>query len=210
MKKQKISIIYGGNPEGKCRRVYESILNKLKDEDLSIIDLTKSTANFELPKGYKSERDEKVIEYSRILKESDLLIFVYPLQWFNVPMKLKGFIDSSLWPKEAFSFKDKAYFRNGYFRGKKSIVVYTQGGGEWLHMLYMRSGLMAVKYPLKMSGVDKVYCYHIDNLNRSGFKEEDFEKKVSELSEKVYKEHIKSVVDNRLNPKDNLRTIVKG
>lgn len=40
MKNQKITIIYGGNKHGKCRIFYESILGKLKNEDLSVIDLT--------------------------------------------------------------------------------------------------------------------------------------------------------------------------
>ncbi|UPQ85119.1 NAD(P)H-dependent oxidoreductase [Ignavigranum ruoffiae] len=185
-----ISLIYGGETNGVSKRVFNSIKQSLekKEQDLQVVDLSEESLNLSLEQGYQTERDPRMVEIQDQLKQSDTLIFVYPLYWLNVPMRLKGFIDSVLWPNEAFSFKKKDYYHNGYWRGKKAFLIYTLGGPEWLHKIYRSSGLMAVKYPLKFSGVMKVKHYFIENINSSKVTEEKINHQIAKISEKLTKQ----------------------
>lgn len=182
-----ISLIYGGETNGVSRQVFQGVREALekKPSNLNVIDLSQEPINLSLAQGYKTQRDDRVIELQNQLEASDTLIFVYPLYWLNVPMRLKGFIDNILWPNHAFSFKKKAYYRNGYWRGKKAFLIYTLGGPEWLHKFYRSSGLMAVKYPLKFSGVQQVKHYFIENINSSKMTEEKVGQKINRICKKL-------------------------
>lgn len=46
--------------------------------------------------------DELVTKYQKILKESDEVIFIFPIWWNNVPAMLKGFIDKVFIKEFAF------------------------------------------------------------------------------------------------------------
>lgn len=189
---KKVLVIYGGRKKGRTRKIYDDLLDKLNNKEVSLdtIDLSNDEIDLNIEEGYKTDRNKGLLEYSKKLRESNLLVFIYPLYWFNMPMKLKGFIDSCFWVDEAFSFKKKAYFNKGYFKGKEAIVIYTEGGSDLFHRLYLRSGYRTLRYPLKFAGINKVSPYYLDNLNRSNFKMEDFNIKSDNLLNKIIAKHI--------------------
>lgn len=182
-----ISIIYGGNQSGTCFDLYQSVLKELDHLDLQIFNLQRMNLQFVLERGYNSEITNQQQDVINTLNQSDILIFIYPLYWFNVPPIMKSFIDNSFWPEYAFSFKRKQYFKKGLWKGKKAIILYTQGGPEILHRLKKRMGYHVLKYPLNLSGIYNISTYHLDNLNRSKNKKENIVEKTNQITKKVVK-----------------------
>lgn len=180
-----ISIIYGGNQSGVCFELYQAILKKLDKIDLHIFNLQQMDLPLILENGYYSEPTKQQKHIINTLSESETLIFIYPLYWFNVPPLLKSFIDQAFWPENAFSFKNKQYFKKGLWRGKKAIILYTQGGPEIFHKLKKRMGYYVLKYPLNLARIDKITTYHLDNLNRSKNTKEITNNKINQLTRKL-------------------------
>ena len=91
----------------------------------------------------------------------------------------------TFWPNEAFSFKNKQYYKNGLWKDKKAIVIYTIGGSEWFNLLNLNLGYRVLKYPLNLVGISNIKKFYIDQLNRSN--KQSVNKKVNSLVEKVMK-----------------------
>ncbi|MFU0761294.1 NAD(P)H-dependent oxidoreductase [Staphylococcus pasteuri] len=134
-----ISLIYAGNEKGKCHEVFQNVEQLLSKYEYRKFNLQndKNELN-ELTCGYHTEMSDYQIKSIDTLNQSELLIFIYPLYWLNVPMILKGFIDMTFWPEHAFSFKKKQYFKNGLWKDKKAIIIYTLGGANG--SIYYRVG----------------------------------------------------------------------
>ena len=92
---------------------------KMKKE-YQIIDLNKE--NFdpvlreeELSLYSKGEfKDDLVKKYQMMLKDSDELVFIFPIWWFDLPAILKGFIDKVM-------LKNYAYIEGKY--GLKGLLI---------------------------------------------------------------------------------------
>lgn len=67
--------------------------------------------------------DELVAKYQKILKESDEIIFIFPIWWNNVPAMLKGFIDK-VFIKD-FAFKEENGRPKGLLTNIKSGLLIT-------------------------------------------------------------------------------------
>ncbi|WP_301420931.1 NAD(P)H-dependent oxidoreductase [Mammaliicoccus lentus] len=161
--------------------LYEHALKQTK----LFIDLEQMNLPLILENGYHSTVTDEHQEILNKLEQSDTLIFIYPLYWFNVTPIMKSFIDLAFWPEYAFSFKKKLYFRKGLWKGKKAIIVYTQGGPEVFHRMQKRMGYHVLKYPLNLSGIYTISTYHIDNLNRSRNKNKTMDKVIDDITLKV-------------------------
>ncbi|MBC2329823.1 NAD(P)H-dependent oxidoreductase [Listeria swaminathanii] len=127
-----------------------------------------------LPEGYRTEQTAEMIALKQDVRSADLLLFSYPVWWFNVPAVLKGVIDHLFWRGESYSFKDKKYFFTGPWRKKRARLIYTIGGMELQHRLFARPALTALRYPLWMSGVLSVKATAIDRLDLSIRKSDDY------------------------------------
>ena len=70
----------------------------LKKKDYQIIDLNKDQFNPVLNESDLSlyskgqSRDQLVNQYQKMLSDSDELVFIFPVWWFDVPDILKGFL----------------------------------------------------------------------------------------------------------------------
>ena len=67
--------------------------------------------------------DELVTKYQKILKDTDEIIFVFPIWWNNVPAMLKGFFDK-VFIKE-FAFTEENNRPKGLLTNIKSGLVIT-------------------------------------------------------------------------------------
>ncbi|EHJ08028.1 NAD(P)H-dependent oxidoreductase [Staphylococcus simiae] len=182
-----ISIIYGGNQTGVCFDLYQSILASIDNDDIHVFNLQQAHLPLILQNGYHTELTNQHKNMLTILNQSDTLLFIYPLYWFNVPPILKSFIDHAFWPEHSFSFKHKLYFKKGMWKNKKAIILYTQGGPEILHRFKRRMGYHVLKYPLNLSGIYKITTLHIDNLNRSSNTEKNIATKIKQVTMKTIK-----------------------
>lgn len=107
-----ISLIYGGNQKGVGFDIYNKLKEELCNKKLEIFNLQEMVGDIPiLSEGYNSEISEAQFRNTEIIDNSNMLIFIYPIYWLNVPMLLKGFIDSTFWPNKAFSFNNKQYFK---------------------------------------------------------------------------------------------------
>ncbi len=62
------------------------------------------------------------------IRNSDILIFIYPIWWFNMPAILKGYIDRVFSYGFAYALNDKGPY--GLLTDKKVILINTTGGAE--------------------------------------------------------------------------------
>ncbi|WP_251521799.1 MULTISPECIES: NAD(P)H-dependent oxidoreductase [Staphylococcus] len=183
-----ISIIYAGNRDGVCAELFKNIRTHINfSQTVNVIDLQCNQYDFRLTQGYHQPLSETWKQHIQIMEQSDTLIFIYPLYWFNMPMLLKGFVDTTFWPDYAFSFKDKKFLKNGLWKDKKAIIIYTLGGSEWFHRLNKRLGYRVLKYPLNISGIFDITTFYIDNLNRSATHSTHVQKRINTITHKVTK-----------------------
>ncbi|WP_436862883.1 NAD(P)H-dependent oxidoreductase [Staphylococcus caeli] len=182
-----ISVIYGGNQSGVCYDVYQNVIQKLPENKIYNINLQQTDMAFFLSNGYHTPLTPQQENMVHQIEDSTTLIFIYPLYWFNVPAVLKSFIDQTFWPERAFSFKKKQYFKKGLWKGKKVIIIYTQGGPEIFHKLKGNLGYKVMKYPLNLFGIYDISVLHVDNLNRSNTTPEKVNKDVQTVTAKVEK-----------------------
>ncbi|EDO1182929.1 flavodoxin family protein [Listeria innocua] len=138
-----------------------------------------------LPEGYRTEQTAEMTNLKQDASSADLLLFAYPVWWFNVPAVLKGVIDHLFWRGESYSFKDKKYLLTGPWRKKRARLIYTIGGMELQHRLFARPALTALRYPLWMSGVLSVKTTSIDRLDLSIRKSNEYyDKKIARAAKK--------------------------
>ncbi|EQC0678486.1 NAD(P)H-dependent oxidoreductase [Listeria innocua] len=138
-----------------------------------------------LPEGYRTEQTTEMTNLKQDASSADLLLFAYPVWWFNVPAVLKGVIDHLFWRGESYSFKDKKYLLTGPWRKKRARLIYTIGGMELQHRLFARPALTALRYPLWMSGVLSVRATSIDRLDLSIRKSSEYyDKKIIRAAKK--------------------------
>lgn len=89
-------------------------------------------------------------EHSKLL-EADLVIFQFPMYWFNVPGIMKGWFDRVL--TQGFAFSMQNMYDNGMFKDKKAMLSFTTGGPESMYLPDGINGdINVLLYPLQ-SGV---------------------------------------------------------
>ncbi|XP_028812446.1 NAD(P)H dehydrogenase [quinone] 1 [Denticeps clupeoides] len=75
---------------------------------------------------------EDITAEQQKVKEADLIIFQFPLYWFNVPAILKGWIDRVF--AQGFAFSLQNMYDNGIFKAKKAILSFTTEGMESMYL----------------------------------------------------------------------------
>ncbi|EGP8473120.1 flavodoxin family protein, partial [Listeria monocytogenes] len=165
-----VAIIGDPREKGTSRDLFQKYLSFFQEHptiEVKIYDIRELAFDPNLPEGYRTEQTPEIIALKNDVHSADLLLFSYPVWWFNVPAVLKGVIDHLFWRGESYSFKDKKYFLTGPWRKKRARLIYTIGGMEIQHRLFGRPALTALRYPLWMSGVFSVKVTSIDRLDLS-------------------------------------------
>jgi NAD(P)H dehydrogenase (quinone) len=71
---------------------------------------------------------KKVEDEQRLIREADVLIFIYPIWWFGMPAILKGYIDRVF--TEGFAFSMDGERLAGLLQGKRVIIMNTTGASR--------------------------------------------------------------------------------
>ncbi|MDT0018311.1 NAD(P)H-dependent oxidoreductase [Listeria swaminathanii] len=172
-----VAIIGDPREKGTSRDMFQKYLAFFQGHptiEVKTYDVRELAFDPNLPEGYRTEQTAEMIALKQDVRSADLLLFSYPVWWFNVPAVLKGVIDHLFWRGESYSFKDKKYFFTGPWRKKRARLIYTIGGMELQHRLFARPALTALRYPLWMSGVLSVKATAIDRLDLSIRKSDDY------------------------------------
>jgi len=77
-------------------------------------------------------------DFQEKIKNSENLIFIYPLWWNSMPAILKGFFDKVFTPGFGYKF-GKYGIPIPFLKGKKSILFVTQGGPKFFYDLILKN-----------------------------------------------------------------------
>ncbi|XP_072516229.1 NAD(P)H dehydrogenase [quinone] 1-like [Salminus brasiliensis] len=82
---------------------------------------------------WKEDRlsDDIKAEHNKV-SQADLIIFQFPMYWFNVPGIMKGWFDRVL--TQGFAFTLQNMYDNGIFKDKKAMLSFTTGGTESMYL----------------------------------------------------------------------------
>lgn len=124
----------------------------------------------------KGESDDKLVKkYQSILKESNEIVFIFPIWWNNVPAMLKGFFDK-VFIKE-FAFKEENNRPKGNLNHiKKGILISTSESDTE----YIKSELgnpienTIIKSTLNICGIENVKWINHNLANDNESDKEQF------------------------------------
>jgi len=68
-----------------------------------------------------------------LVMESDLIIFQFPLWWFSMPAIMRSWIEKVFTFDFAYQGREKRWFSNGPFKGKRAMLSFTTSGSERIY-----------------------------------------------------------------------------
>ncbi len=121
---------------------------EITGKDFNVIDLNADKFNPVLEEkdlatfGVGESSDNLVGQYQQLISNSDELVFIFPVWWYDAPAILKGFIDKVM--LKDFAYLDTKFGLKGLLTHiKKTTVITTSGGPTW--------------YIKKNNGIEKVF-----------------------------------------------------
>lgn len=75
---------------------------------------------------------EDIVAEQWKVKESEFIIFQFPLYWFSVPAIMKGWMDRVL--TQGFAFSLEKIYNNGVFKDKKAMLSFTTGATQTMFL----------------------------------------------------------------------------
>lgn len=130
------------------KAIMDQVINKLRarNKDYQIIDLNKD--NFDpvlresdlalFSKGKTS--DEMVTRYQKMLLQSDELILIFPVWWYDTPAILKGFFDKVMLKNYAY-IETKSGLKGQLTHIRKTTVITTSEFPTW-YLIFLAGNLI--------------------------------------------------------------------
>ncbi|MDF2379221.1 MAG: NAD(P)H-dependent oxidoreductase [Candidatus Gracilibacteria bacterium] len=185
-------------------RITETL--KKKRKDFEVIDLYKQNFSACLsPVEYNRirerihETDKDVLKMQEKIKKAKTLIFIYPTWWYNMPGRLKGFMDRVFTPGFAYNFKPvpswqlwganilsfipglrylmQPYSANGHLRDKKALIFRTYGGPALGRRVFGNGAHKVLEQNiLRFCGLTNITTHELYNIDKREFSESDHKK----------------------------------
>lgn len=94
--------------------------------------------------GYKKRigLEPDLLEAIEKIKRADHIVWVFPMWWYALPARMKGFIDRVFLPGIAFKFEEGSSFPKQLFKGKTARVIVTADTPSWYNKFWMRNPIM--------------------------------------------------------------------
>ncbi|GAX01567.1 NAD(P)H-dependent oxidoreductase [Secundilactobacillus silagei] len=132
------TIIYSHPYTGSLNHaIFEGLINKFKanGDQYQVIDLyadhfdpVMTTEQLRLYSAGQTD-DQLVLKYQEMLKQTDELIFVFPIWWYDLPAMLKGFIDKVMTLYTAYA-ENADGMLTGLLTNIRKTTLITTGGQE--------------------------------------------------------------------------------
>jgi putative NADPH-quinone reductase len=198
--------------------VLKEVISSLESKKIAYrkIDLYQDKFNPSMPpEEWAEERlGEDVKKYQKMIKESERLIFIYPVWWYNSPAMMKGFFDRVFTSGFAYNFRKeplwmkiaKNLFRwflsvrmfypiiqfflpvDQHLRGKKALVINTYGGDESGFRVYGHAPqYTADRAVLEFCGIKPVYRVNWFNTRHKKEIPETVKREIGSKIEKLLK-----------------------
>jgi NAD(P)H dehydrogenase (quinone) len=121
--------------------------------------------------------DPMVERHAGIVKDAEVLIFVYPTWWSTMPAILKGWLERVMVPGVGFVFDEKQRVRPGLTNIRRLVGISTYGAPRWyvaaLHDNGRRTLMRALRLNMgRLARRTWLGLYDIDNSTpetRTGF-----------------------------------------
>ncbi len=133
------------NRKGHCAEILREVLGRLnaRKAKYEVLDLYKMKYNpvISLNELYTAGNRNISMENLKIqekIKNTDRLIFIYPVWWNSMPAILKGFFDRVLTPSFAYRFSSRG-IPHGLLKGKKAAVFITSASSRAVSFIFLRS-----------------------------------------------------------------------
>lgn len=94
----------------------------------------------------------EILRYMEMVKNSEILVFVYPTWWSGLPAQLKGWMERVLVAGVAFRFNDKNRVRPGLMQLRRIHVISTYGSPKLYVRIANDNGRRILLRALRMSG----------------------------------------------------------
>jgi NAD(P)H dehydrogenase (quinone) len=116
------------------------------------------------------------------IKQSDKLIFIYPIWWYSMPAILKGFFDRVLTSRFAFRYTSKVPV--GLLPDKEALVFFTTGGPRIFYTFTGNTPRRMIKRMLGFCGIKTKVCHIGGCMKLNAKKSRAIRKKVRKKMEK--------------------------
>jgi NAD(P)H dehydrogenase (quinone) len=190
---EKTLVIYTHpNKKGFCGKILDHVERELKKKNASyeLIDLYAINYDPVLKDhehytsgGYDVSDENK--KFQEMITNAKNLIFIFPTWWQGPPAILKGFIDRVFTARYAFKFK--GYIPIGLLKGRRAIIITSQGGPRIYQWLVTGDrAIKAIKKDvLEYCGI-KTTSYAIGNArDLTDRKKHEIHKKVKKALKKI-------------------------
>lgn len=99
--------------------------------------------------------------YAQLVREAEIVVFVYPTWWSGVPAQLKGWFDRSLVPGVAFAFSDDGKVRPALEHVQKIFIVTTYGSPKLYVRLVNDNGRRLIARALRIATRKRARTTHL-------------------------------------------------
>ncbi|MCV9386456.1 NAD(P)H-dependent oxidoreductase [Reichenbachiella ulvae] len=140
--KRKILII-NGNPQSDsfCHALVEAYMKGANGTEVRKIEMSALEFDSNLKEGYKERQDWEpdLQEAMDQILWADHLVWVYPVWWYSLPAKMKGFIDRLFLPQVTFSFEKGSPLPKQLLKGKTGRIITTADSPKWYYDWFMKA-----------------------------------------------------------------------
>lgn len=138
------------------------------------------------------EEDVKVMQEK--VTNADTLIFIYPTWWYNMPARLKGFMDRVFTAGFAYKFTKlnkimllggwmvswipgirylmQPYAVKALLRGKKALIFRTYGGSKFGRRFFGSTQKVMEEVILRFCGITNIKIHELFNTDKSVYTKE--------------------------------------
>lgn len=128
------------------------------------------------------------------IKKADTLIFIYPVWWYNMPARLKGFMDRVFSNGFAYNFFPvnkpmlfaawlfswvpglrylmQPYSATGHLKGKKALIFRTYGGPALGKRVFGNTVTSLENVILRFCGITNIKIHELYNCDKSSYSKE--------------------------------------
>lgn len=188
MKNKYLLIISHPNEKSLNYHIFNEITLDLKEKKLDFdkIELYKEEFNPVLEfdsKKVSSKQNKLIKEYQDKISNSNKIILIYSVWWYNVPAMVKGFFDNIFTAGFAFKYGENK-MPEGLLKGKDVFIVRTFGSPKIATFLFGNGALKSIKKAtFGFCGMKVQKVYSLFGVNS----QELSEKKLNNFIEKIKK-----------------------
>lgn len=188
-----VTIIYAHPWEGSFNHaILETVIKNLEKHEApyTLIDLYKESFN---PVFTKEELslfssgeaiDPHVLNYQKILKNTDALIFIFPIWWYDIPSIVKGFLEKTF--LKEFSYHTGKTGLVGHLNNIKQVkVITTSDSPTWFLKKLKGNAIQKVfiKGTLKGVGMGNIEWINRDRVKKiSNLQREHFLTRINKIA----------------------------